>query len=187
MTEKLSTAKLKQLIGQWLATPAARKDLEHHSRMDDPNRVVKGYGGNSDETLLEYRKRLFEAPKSVSNEKELEEHIWKMWCDGAQWKREEKRQLKDEGEDKFSTTDWDKKPADWQPGQPLPSNPYFDVDMLGEANMELVAKFHADPKLAAKCIFRCFIPSNQLADNYRLEVVTTPDDSEVVGWSVIVD
>lgn len=44
-----------------------------------------------------------------------------------------------------------------------------------------------DPKQAKKCIFRCFYPDNQLADNYRLEVVTTPDDTEVVGWTVIVD
>ncbi len=153
MTEKLSTAKLKKMIGEWLATPVARKNLEYHSEGDP-----------------------------------LEEaRIWKMWCDGGQWKRREKRALKDEWEDKFSTTDWENKPAGWQHGQPLPTIPYFDIDMMGEANMELVTKFHADPKQAAKCIFRCFEPDNDLADNYRLEIITTPDDSKVIGWTVIVD
>jgi len=186
---KLSSKSLKDFIGVWLSKPYIREDLQHHSEMDDPKEIVKGYGGNSDETMLEYHKRMFEAPKSVSTPGELEEHIWKMWCDGSRWKREEKRLLKDEGEDKFSTTEYI---DEWKPG--LPENqqerrriPYFDIDMIGEANMELVTKFHNDPKQAAKCIFRCFVPDNQLADYYRLEVVTTPDDTEVIGWTVIVD
>lgn len=29
--------------------------------------------------------------------------------------------------------------------------------------------------------------SECLADNYRLEVVTTPEDDEVVGWTVLAD
>ncbi len=90
---KLTSAKIKELITGWLSKPEVREDLKHHSEMDDPSRIVKGWGGQPDETLLEYHKRLFEAPKSVSNEVELEEHIWKMWCDGGRWKREEKRRL----------------------------------------------------------------------------------------------
>ncbi len=59
--------------------------------------------------------------------------------------------------------------------------------MLGESNQDLVDKYFKDLKLAEKCVYRMFVPNNQLADNYRLEVITTHDDSEVVGWWVTVD
>lgn len=175
MTEKLSTAKLKKLIGEWLSKPEIRESLKHHSDVHTREN-------------LDYVAELFGGKKGCT-QSDLEQHIWGMWCDGGRWKRREKRMLKDEWEDKLSMTEY---LGEWKPG--LPGNqqerrqvPYFDVDMVGEANMELVAKLHADPKQAAKCIFREFEPDNQLADNYRLEVVTTPDDSEVVGWTVIVD
>ena len=175
MAEKLSTAKLKDLISKWLSKPEIRENLSHHS------------DAHTHEDI-DYTAELFGGKKGCT-QPELEEHIWKLWCDGGRWKRREKRALKDEWEDKLSTTEY---LGEWKPG--LPGNqqerrqvPYFDVDMVGEANMELVAKLHADPKQAAKCIFREFEPDNQLADNYRLEVITTPDDSEVVGWTVIVD
>jgi hypothetical protein len=186
---KLSTEKLKEMIGTWLSKPEVRGDLEHHSEMDDPTRVIHGFGGRPDETLLEYNKRMFEAPVSVSNAEELEEHIWKLWCDGSNWKRQEKHQLKDEAEDTFSETQYI---GEWKPG--LPGNqqerrkvPSFPNDMLGESNATLVEKYFNDPELAKKCVYRLFSPDNQLADNYRLEVITTHDDSEVVGWWVTVD
>jgi hypothetical protein len=59
--------------------------------------------------------------------------------------------------------------------------------MVGDADIDLVTKYFNDQQQAGKCIFRCFVPDNQLADHYRLEVTTTPDDTEVIGWTVIGD
>lgn len=184
---KLSTPQLRDLISGWLSKPEIRSELKHHSDVD-PSRTVKGWGGRPDMTSLEYTVDLFGAPKGCTAV-QLEEHIWKLWCDGTQWKRQEKRQLKDEWDYKLTTTEYT---GEWKPG--LPGNqqehrivPYFDVDMLGDFDEGLVAKYANDPKQAAKCIFRCFIPGNQLADNYRLEVLTTPEDDAVIGWTVIVD
>jgi len=181
---KLSTSVLKDMIGEWLSKPEIRDDLKHHSEMDDPDRIVEDWANKVNTTQFERERRMWEAPQSVSTPALLEEYIWKLWCDGSRWKRQEKRQLKEEYESYFCESDY---PENWQRGQPVPQKPYFPEDMLGESNAALVEKYFNDPKQAAKCIFRCFVPDNQLADNYRLEVVTTPEDDAVIGWLVIVD
>jgi len=179
MTEKLSTKKLKELIGGWLSKPEVREDLKHHSDCGDR---CASDGGSA----LDYTAHLFGFRKGCT-QAELEQHIWGMWCDGSQWKREEKHKLGPEWDSYFAQTDWDNKPVDWKPGQPIGTIPSFPIDMIGECDEALVKKFHDDQAQAEKCIFRMFVPGNQLADNYRLEVVTTPDDTQVVGWTVIVD
>jgi len=189
MSAKLSTEKLKELIGTWLATDAARHDLKHHSDLDNPDEMTVDWAnGDVEVTRLQYVCRLYGAPLD-STLVQLEEFIWHMWCDGSQWKRCEKRQLKDEAEDTFTQVEYI---GEWKKG--LPGNQQarrtvesFPCDLMGEHNPELVTKFFNDLKAAQKCIYRTFVPNNQLADNYRLEVITTPDDTEVVGWWVTVD
>jgi hypothetical protein len=82
---------------------------------------------------------------------------------------------------------WDAKPAGWKHGDELPTKPCFPLDLYGEEDEALVKHYHDNPKEAEKCVLRVFQAPHGLCDNYRLEVVTTPDDSRVVGWTVIVD
>ena len=185
---KLSTDKLKELIGTWLSKPELRDDMKHHTDDIDVNRIVNDWESKSDITEMEYCRRLWKAPPSVQTPEQLEEFIWGLWCNGSRWKRQEKRQLKEEWQSYFATYDWDNKPAGWKHGDELPLKrcAQFD-DFAGWHDPALVTKYFNDREAAAKCIFRCFSPDNQLADNYRLEVVTTPEDDAVVGWLVIVD
>jgi hypothetical protein len=170
---KLNTGDLKTLISTWLDTTEARENLKHHSEFRHPDQTCHDYDTGKEIPVLEYTAKLFECP-GVKTPEELEQCIWDMWRDGSRWKREEKRKLKDEW-DSYFVTGWETK------------EPCFAIDMLGWENPELVKKYFNDPKLAAKCVFRMFVPDNQLADNYRLEVVTTPEDDAVVGWTIVVD
>lgn len=162
---KLSTAKLKEMIGTWMAS--CNKEVEEQ---------VKYYS--------DYFKQDF--PKATSDE-ELRDIAWREWCNGNRWKRVEKSSLaKSEGSDIFrhKIRDFD------FPGYPKPLlrvEPDFPCDVCGDHNKELVQRYFDDPKLAEKCVYRMFIPTNELADVFRLEVITTHDDTEVVGWWVTVD
>ena len=137
---KLSTEALRKMIEQWLSTPQIRTHLR---------------------SWLEDGKE----PEAGSSDR-----LWVLWCDGKQWKRREKRTLKDEAEDVFGYKE-----------------PFFDTDFAGFANADMIARFFNDRKAGERCVFRRFEPDNDFADNFRLEVVTTPDDDEVVCWRIIVD
>lgn len=186
---KLSTQKLKEMITTWLSQPEIRVELSHHSDFDPDRMMVDWTDDNKQITTMERARKLWAAPASVNTPEALEEFIWNLWCDGGNWKRAEKHTLKDEAEYTFTETEY---VGEWKPG--LPGNqqerrivPSFPKDMLGESNPVLVEKYFNDLKLAEKCVYRLFEPDNQLADNYRLEVITTHDDTEVVGWWVTVD
>ena len=176
---KLSTARLKELISEWLSKPEIRKELSHDSDMSDPEHTIPDWE-NDDVPITQMARaaRLWGCPH-LKTPVELEEHIWNLWKDGSNWKRQEKRHLKDEAEDTFSTREYR--------GNDCNLVPDFPCDMLGEHDVDLVKRFFHDPASAQKCIYRLFVPNNQLADNYRLEVITTPEDDAVVGWWVTVD
>jgi hypothetical protein len=178
---KLTTAKLKSMISKWISTPEIRKDLDQ-------------FGWWEERTPEEQRKLIdteaaYYGFRTGCTQEELEEHIWKLWCDGNQWKRSEKYNLKDEAVDTFSAIEYINGFNANLAGihQPIRHVPNFPVDFCGECNQDLVEKYFKDPKLAEKCVKRVFIPDNELAENYRLEVITTHDDTEVVGWQVITD
>lgn len=172
--EKLTTKKIKQLIGEWLSEPTIRGELQHHSDFS--------YCKSADEARehLEHTAELFNCRKGCTAH-ELEAHIWKLWCDPSRWKREGKHQLREEWESYLAC------------GEPIYEGTRgertagFVEDMLGTSDQTLVEQYFNDPAAAERCILRCFVPDNQLADNYRLEVVTTPEDDQIIGWSVFVD
>lgn len=116
------------------------------------------------------------------------ERLWKLWCNPKNWKRREKRTLGPDGVDKFRNTVYDDNRHDLRGmDRQRHEEPWFDVDCLGEANDALVKKYFDDPKAAERCIERVFEPHDEFADNFRLEVTTTPEDDAVIGWTVIVD
>jgi hypothetical protein len=132
----------------------------------------------------------------------LLDHIYKLWCDGKQWKREEKRKLNDDWVDWLGECDYDdlaykKAKRDWvdsgrlgdYPEVPIKSITEFHFDVMGDGDSKLLEQYSGDinAEKAKKCIYRLFSPHELFADNYRLEVITTPEDDAIIGWSVTVD
>lgn len=173
---KLTTADLKKKISEWLSNPEYREILEHHTDFNYRDDSIDPFSFDQDlgTSPFEYTANAFEAPSSVKTIDALREHIWELWCNGSKWRRASKEKLKDNWDSYFSSLGSEPKP-------------YFNIDTCGEGNNKLVNYYFNNPKEAEKCILRTFLPNNQLEDNYRLEVITTPDDSEVVGWTVIQD
>ena len=66
---------------------------------------------------------------------------------------------------------------------------YDDWDVAGHVNEKLFAEFaHRELKAHDRCCLRVFEPrKDRIRDNFRLEVVTSPCDEEVITWSLIVD
>ena len=56
-------------------------------------------------------------------------------------------------------------------------------DVAGSFDNELASKFMS---AADKCYHTVFVPPH-LYDNYRIEFLITPDEDQVIGWSLIVD
>ncbi len=157
---KISTAEIRKRIVGWLGTAELKEDLKGYYVQDDSSPCA----------LVRYAER-FGAPVGSSKD-EIEEFIWKLWSDGSQWKREEKSRLKDNWKDWLSCEN---------------SKPYFPEDFAGGHSSALLAEYCGDPVQAPTCWYRLFVPKNSLGDNFRLEVVSTPDDFEIIGWCVTVD
>jgi hypothetical protein len=167
MKEKLNTKKIKKLITQWLSDEKIVKDIilrmYHTYEEDDGELLDAEYWG---------------CQKNCSKQ-ELEDRIAFLWSDGNNWRRNEKCKLKYDWETFLSG-------VEYKLGH-IKKIPHFNIDIYGWSNDELVIKLFNDPKTAAKCIKRSFEPCEQFADNFRLEVITTPEDDEVVGWTVYRD
>lgn len=160
---KISTKEIRALIPTWLGTDALKEDLKDYYVTDSSSpESLKKYGG--------YFKA--EPPHSVD---QVRETIWNQFISGDEWKREEKHKIGEE---------WETYMGYDSPGD---ADPAFFHDFAGGCDSALVKKYADDPKLAETCIYRMFIPKGQLGDNFRLEVVSTPDDSEIIGWVVVVD
>lgn len=69
------------------------------------------------------------------------------------------------------------------------AKPQFVTDVVSFQNDELVEKYYSQPEsIQNKCVLRIFDNSHQLlVDSFRLEVVTTPADDQIIGWVVFVD
>lgn len=158
---KLTTKELKKMISGWLDNPSYRKFLEDYTEL-------RGRHYLSPEDEIEYIRKMFGAPKNINTVKLLEEYIWNLWKDGNKYSREEKHKLGCEFETYFCDDE-------------------FFIDLIGGYDNDLVKQISSNKSIAEKCILRVFVPNNQLGDNFRLEVVTTPEDDKVVGWTVIVD
>lgn len=157
--EKLSTDKLKKLITQWLSTLEIENDLKGY------------YTQDLDQKELDYISNELGLDKNLTAG-DIDCHIFKLFSNGSQWSRENKEKLKEEWKSYFYTN----------------PKPEFAYDFAGNSDINLVTEFCNKPKEAEKCILRVFVPKNDhLGNNFRLEIVTKPDDTEVVGWTVMVD
>jgi hypothetical protein len=104
---------------------------------------------------------------------------WDDWCDTKQWKRESKERLKEEWPGLLCTK------YDYKNNQPVEFG--WLTDVAGWCDDDLLKKTASDTKQAERCWLRRFVPNNEFGDNFRIEVVTTPDDEQVIAWSLIVD
>lgn len=158
---KLTTGDLKLMINGWLSTANVKADLrEHHMRDGEAQ-------GEVDREAAWWK-----LPPGTSIAV-VREAIWQAWCDGSQWKRASKRRLGDEADTYF----YDHSVGDMT----------FMEDFCGNQDVVLIRGLSADRSRIPQCWLRVFVPNNELADNFRLEVVTTPEDDAVVGWSVVAD
>lgn len=187
---KLSSAALKAMIPLWLDNREARQLLRCHSDFSDSSNPAEAA------LLLARACEWFELPPAAT-EAQLEERVWSLWCDPGQWKRVEKRKLKDEWTSYFHRSCGAIMGDDYvyRHGEDEclrhactePQTACFTVDQQGGHDQERVDACWADPRRAQACWRRVFVPDNDLADNYRLEVVTTPEDDAVVGWTIVTD
>lgn len=188
---KLSSARLKAMIPLWLSCPSLRQELRCHS---DP-----GLASNDPREQREWLDQAcdrFGLPVG-SSAADLEARVWSLWCDPGGWKRIEKRKLKDNWDSYFHETCGAVMGDDYvhRHGQDEclgractePRRAELESDLAGGHDQAHVDACWNSPARAAACWLRVFVPDSDLRENYRLEVVTTPDDDAVVGWTVITD
>jgi len=160
--KKLSTDEIRNTIIAQVQTPEVREHINHLSIVENDS----------------YRERYFELwGLKPTTPEALEAHIWTLWCDPKQWKRNEKRKLGEYHDEYFYMSERDG----------TGKRPVFMIDTFGGEDAALVEHYHKNPNLAAKCTLRVFEPANQLGNNYRLEVVTSDDDTQIVGWTIVED
>lgn len=160
---KLTTADIKKMIPTWLNTEELKTDLREQYICDTDGRPEI-------DCLASELGLLPGLPADA-----VRDHIWSQWIDGNSWSRHEKRRL---GE---GWNDWFLKSED-------PKAFEFAEDFCGGSDKKLIAEYAKDPARFQKCWHRCFCPKNDpLRDNFRLEVVSTPEDDKIVGWTIVVD
>ena len=157
---KLSTPILKQKIAEWLSDPALKPDI-----------VGRFLDSKADQKEIDHVSAWFKFKPGATYQR-VADKIFSIFTTASQWKRVEKRRL-GEGSDYIYT---DKDGAT-----------FADDGTGAGSDQTLVTKYAADPVEFKRCWLRVFVPSNELADTFRLELVTTPDDDDVVGWLVVAD
>lgn len=172
---KLSTGQLKALITGWLSTEESKEEVKSLLW-----RVTEENAANEAAVL---------GFKGIQTSQGLADAMFDTWKDGNNWKRHEKASLK--SSQSYDASVFVEEIHDWKhEGYPKPTigrKPTFPLDVLGWHDEALVKRYFDDVELAKKCTYRLFGPHDIFADNYRLEVITSHDDSEVVGWWVTVD
>ncbi len=113
------------------------------------------------------------------------EKVWKQWTNIKQWKRFSKCKNKSE-QGNLEFIEFTELDSNIINECNIPAGPHFCFDQFGDSNQDLVTKIYIENK-QGECWQRIFIPNNDLGDNFRLEVYTTPDDMEIIGWDVVVD
>jgi hypothetical protein len=181
---KLSTAKIRELMKDWLikAWPDALDCYEDGEMIEDHKLE---WQGNTQVIVQATQQDLdndaeFMGLKSGLTIEQIRDGVKALWHNPNNWKRHEKHKLGGEFGNFFrksynrATGKYDGPVA-------------FDIDKSGEYNQELVSKFGNDDSLSKECIHRVFIPDDGLGETFRIEVITTPDDNEVIGWTLISD
>lgn len=159
-TMKLSTSAIKDLIMQWLSTPEAKKALSWHYVHD----VDNAYRQSSQQEIDEVAADL--GLSSGLSAIQVNDFIVRELTDGSKWKRSTKRKI-----------DFDKSPED-----------IFYIDLIGFLDEPLIKELTQSSSNDKICWFREFLPKHEnLADNFRLEVITTLADDKIIGWTITVD
>lgn len=170
ITKKLSTGAIRDLIKVWL-TEMHIDGLTHYVCDFYDERKGPPTSELLDQPVGPDTARWFKCNPSVTR-RYLRDRLYADWIEPKQWKRAMKHRLNDV--DLFFYED----------GKGIIK---FNIDCMGAADESLV-KLCADETYAERCWRRMFVPANpQLSDSYRLEVVTTPDDDKVIGYSFVID
>lgn len=102
-------------------------------------------------------------------DKHIQDKHFNEFLNPSNWKRGEKRKLKENWDSYFRKEG-------------------FSIVEFGDYNTKLVEYYYTNPMQAQKCILRVFWLQSYIASiDYRIEVVTTPNDDEVIGWTAITD
>lgn len=158
--EKITKEKIQSLIPIWLGTDKLKDIIK--------DRVEYTFeGAKEDDNLQGCIEEIINEqnlPKESSTN-DIIEYYWNLWKDGQQW---------EEGEEKYIDEDT----IEYE--NPIP-------DVAGEYNTDLVKRL-LESKQNDKVVNWTFVPKNEdYADTYRLEVILTPDETEIVGWQIIQD
>jgi hypothetical protein len=177
--KKLSTDRIKEMMKGWLNDPSARKRLDHFVDIDryylyqnDDRYRALGVPKDSLQEFIDRSVASFGLKPGLTVE-EARQKIWDLWCNPKSWQRTEKRRLGEDHPDFI----YEMNGSNVRGG--------FMEDFMGDHDRELCARY-AGRSEAEKCIYRLF-DSNLFGNSYRLEVVTTPDDSHIIGWVIVED
>jgi len=142
-----------------LTTEALRAILLERIVTDEVmQQVIDAYNGHGDDSIARAAALVDMASQLGCLPSEVEGRLRRDWADPRSWKRREKRRLGDE------LSEW------------VLSD--FTADVAGALSRD------ATPR----CWLRVFCSTNEpFIDNFRVEVVTSEDDTELVGWNLIVD
>jgi hypothetical protein len=197
MPKKLGTSELKNLITKWLETAEGaptREDLSHYVEYDTfvHDWTARTAREMTPEELAEERDEVAKSwgLASWTTDEALRDRVWDLWRDGKNWKRVAKHKVGSDWIEYFADIDYDKCTASdpWPPAPEKCKMGEFPIDVCGEHDDVLTKRAFEEPLWGQSCIYREFVSSNDhIADNYRLEVITTPDDDAVVGWWITVD
>lgn len=162
---KLSTDKIRALLTLWICTDEVKERMKFNY-----------FSPDADNQELDFWRTECKL-KSTATPEEIDAALWKQWCNVKQWKRTDKRTLSDD--------EW--KYFLFKPTEDDPTYSFISDHIADYHNKELVEYYYSNPTLADKLVYRMLIPNNAHGDNMRIEIVTTHDDKDVVGWCITSD